>query len=248
MELLGIDIGGSGIKGAIVNSKTGELLSDRHRIPTPESATPQAIAKIIQELVNYFNWTSAVGCTFPSIVREGKCYSASNISKEWIGTQVDELFSKQCGGIPFFIANDADLAGFAEITLGAGKGKKGTVVMITIGTGIGSGVYLNGELVPNVELGQLFHTDGNPIEHFASDSARKREDLKLNKWAKRLDFFLSHAKLILSPDYFILGGGISKKFDRFKDELTVDVPIEVAHFKNNAGIIGAAMFAHQHIK
>ncbi len=248
MEILGIDIGGSGIKGAIVNSETGELVSKRHRIPTPESATPESIAKIIRELVNHFNWKLAVGCTFPSIVREGKCYSASNISKEWIGIQIDKLFSKHCGGLPFYIANDADLAGFAEITLGAGKGKKGTVIMITIGTGIGSGVYYNGELIPNVELGQLLYADGKPIEHFAADSARKREDLKLSKWAKRLDFFLNHAKLILSPDYFILGGGISKKFDKFKDELTVDVPIEVAHFKNNAGIIGAAMFAHQNVR
>jgi len=248
MELLGIDIGGSGIKGAIINTETGGLISERHRIPTPESATPESISKVVKELIEHFNWKAAVGCSFPSIVRDGKCYSASNISKAWIGTQIDELFSKQCGGIPFYVANDADLAGFAEITLGAGKEKKGTVVMITIGTGIGSGVYFNGELIPNVELGQLFYIDGKPIEHFAADSARKREDLKLSKWAKRLDFFLNHAKLILSPDCFILGGGISKKFEKFKEELMVDVPIEVAHFKNNAGIIGAAMLAHQRIK
>lgn len=248
MEILGIDIGGSGIKGAIVNSKTGELVTERHRIPTPIPATPKSVAKVISSLVEHFNWKGVVGCSFPAVVLDGKCYTAGNISKKWVSTQVDDLFSKQCGGLPFFIGNDADLAGLAEITLGAGKNKKGKVIMITIGTGLGSGVFQNGVLIPNVELGRIFHTNGEPIEFFAADSARKREGLKLEEWAERFDFFLNHVTRIFSPNLFIIGGGLSKKFEDFKEVLTVNVPIEVAHFKNNAGIIGAAMFAHQCVK
>ena len=248
MEVLGIDVGGSGIKGAIVNSNTGELVSERHRIPTPSPATPDAIANVIKSIVEHFDWKGAVGCTFPSIIINGKCLSASNISKKWIGTQVDELFSNECGGQPFYIANDADLAGFAEITLGAGKGKKGMVIMVTIGTGIGSGIYYNGELLPNAELGQILYKNGAPIEKFASDFARKNEGLKLKEWAKRFNYFLNHIVLLFSPNYFIIGGGVSNKYDKFKSKLTTNIPIEVAHFKNNAGMIGAAMYAHQHTK
>ncbi len=140
------------------------------------------------------------------------------------------------------------MAGLAEMRLGAGKNKKGKVIMITIGTGLGTGVFYNGELIPNIELGRVFYTNGKPIEFFAADSARKREGLKLSEWAKRFDFFLNHVVRTFSPDYFIIGGGVSKKFDKFKSELTINTPIKEAHFKNNAGIIGSAMFAHQHVK
>lgn len=242
---LGIDIGGSGIKGAIVNTKTGELTSERHRIPTPQPSTPDAVAQTVSELVEHFNWKGAVGCSFPAVVIDGKCRTSGNISPLWLGVQADKLFSDACGGLPFFIANDADLAGVAEMTLGAGRGKMGKVIMITIGTGLGSGVFQDGVLVPNLELGRIFHTNGEPIEFYAADSARKREDLKLSEWAKRFDFFLNHIVRICSPDHFIIGGGLSKKFNKFKDHLTVDVPIEVAQFKNNAGIIGAAMYARK---
>lgn len=245
MELLGIDIGGSGIKGAIVNTETGDLMSERHRIPTPQPSTPDAVAQTVKELVEHFEWSGAVGCSFPAVVINGECRTAGNISPLWIGTQVDKLFSETCGGLPFYIANDADLAGVAEMTLGAGRDKQGKVIMITIGTGLGSGMFQDGQLIPNIEFGHIYHSDGEIIERYAADSARKREDLKLKEWAKRFDFFLKHLVRITSPNHFIIGGGVSKKFDKFKDVLTVDVPIEVAQFKNNAGIIGAAMYAKQ---
>ena len=248
MELLGIDIGGSGIKGAIVNTKTGDLVSARHRIPTPTPSTPESIAKIIKVIVEHFSWKGAVGCSFPTIVIDGKCIMAGNLSPEWVGIRIDELFAKECAGLPFFVGNDADLAGLAEMTLGTGKGKMGKVIVVTIGTGLGSGLFQDGQLIPNVEVGQLLHTNGEKIEHFAADSARKRESLNLSEWAERFDLFLNHVVTIFSPNYFILGGGLSKKFEEFKNSITVDVPIEVAHFKNNAGIVGAAMFAHRQIE
>jgi len=247
MELLGLDIGGSGIKGAIVDSKTGKLLSTRHRLPTPKPATPEAIAETVGALVKEFNWTGPVGCSFPSVVRDGKCITYGNLSPAWLGVQADRLFSEHCDGLDFYVGNDADLAGIAEMSLGAGKGKQGTVVMLTVGTGIGSGLFYNGILVPNIEMGRLYHTNGKIIERYASDAARKRKELKLSEWARRFDVFLQHIVLCFSPSYFILGGGISKKFDRFRDQFTITTPIEVARFGNNAGIVGAAMFAYRAI-
>ena len=247
MKALGIDIGGTGIKAAIVNTKTGELLSERHRIATPKPATPKTVAKVINQIVQHFNWKDVVGCCFPTIIVDGQCMHHGNLSKDWVGVKVNKLFKKECGN-KFYISNDADLAGFAEVSLGAGKKVKGKVIAITLGTGIGSGLFYNGTLIPNVELGRIYHTDGEIIEKFAADSARKREDLSLQEWAKRVDTFLKHVKTLHSPSLFIIGGGISKKFDKFKEHLTVDVPIEVAKFKNNAGIIGAAMYANKNNK
>jgi polyphosphate glucokinase len=248
MRVLGIDIGGSGIKAAIVNTTTGELLSERHRIDTPKPSKPKAVAKVIKEIIKYFDWKGPVGCCFPTIIVDGQCKHHGNLSKEWVGVKVDKLFKKECNGIPFYVSNDADLAGVAEMNLGAGKDKKGKVFVITIGTGIGSALFYNCKLIPNVELGHIYHTNGEIIEKFASDSARKREELTLAEWAKRFDIFLNHIKIIHTPELFILGGGISKKFDNFKEHLTVNVPIKVAKFKNNAGIIGAAMYARKKSK
>lgn len=248
MKVLGIDIGGTGIKAAIVNTKTGELLTERHRIATPKPATPKAVAKVVKEMVKHFDWKGAVGCCFPTIIVDGQCKHHGNLSKEWLDVKVDKLFKKECNGIPFFVSNDADLAGVAEMSLGAGKGVKGKVFVITIGTGIGSGLFYNGKLIPNVELGRIYHTDGKIIEKFVADSVRKSEDLSLDEWAKRFNIFLNHVKTLHTPKMFILGGGISKKYDKFKQHLTVDIPIEVAKFKNNAGIIGAAMYAHKKSK
>ena len=243
MKVLGIDIGGSGIKAAIVNTKNGQLLSERHRIETPKPATPKAVAKIVKEMVKHFNWKGAVGCCFPTIIVDGQCKHQGNLSEEWVGVKVDKLFKEECDGIRFYVSNDADLAGVAEISLGAGKKVKGKVFVITIGTGIGSGLFYNRKLIPNVELGRIYHTNGEIIEKFASDAARKRDGLSLKEWAKRFDIFLNHVQTLHTPKLFILGGGISKKYDEFKEHLTVDVPIQVAKFKNNAGIVGAAMFA-----
>jgi polyphosphate glucokinase len=248
MRVLGIDIGGSGIKAAIVNTTTGELLSERHRIDTPKPSEPKAVAKVIKEIIKHFDWKGPVGCCFPTIVVDGQCKHHGNLSKEWVGVKADKLFKKECNGIPFYVSNDADLAGVAEMNLGAGKDKKGKVFVITIGTGIGSALFYNSKLIPNVELGRIYHTDGEIIEKFTSDSARKREELTLAEWAKRFNIFLNHIKIIHTPELFILGGGISKKFDNFKEHLTVNVPIKVAKFKNNAGIIGAAMYARKKSK
>ena len=248
MKILGIDIGGSGIKAAIVDTITGELLSERHRIDTPKPSEPKAVAMVIKEIVKHFDWKGPVGCCFPTIIVDGQCKHHGNLSEEWVGVKADKLFKKACDGIPFYVSNDADLAGVAEMSLGAGKDKKGKVFVITIGTGIGSALFYNGKLIPNVELGHIYHTNGEIIEKFVSDSARKREKLTLTEWAKRFDIFLQHLKIIHTPELFILGGGISKKFDNFKEHLTVDIPVKVAKFKNNAGIIGAAMYARKKSK
>lgn len=245
MNVLGIDIGGSGIKAAIVHTENGELMSERYRVDTPKPATPNAVAEVIKHIVAYFNWQGPVGSTFPTIVKKGQCMHPGNLGDAWVGIQIDDLFSKRSGA-PFYVSNDADLAGLAEMALGAGKDKMGKVFVITIGTGIGSGMFFNGKLIPNLELGRIYHTNGKIVERHVADSARKREDLSLKKWAKRFDKFLHHVALVHSPGLFILGGGISKKYEKFQEYLTVDIPIEVAHFKNNAGIIGAAMFAAIH--
>ena len=248
MKVLGIDIGGTGIKAAVVNTKTGELVTERHRIPTPKPAKPKDVAKVIKLMVKHFEWDGIVGSCFPTIIVNGQCKHPGNLGNDWVNIKVDKLFKKECDGIPFYISNDADLAGFAEINFGAGKNIKGKVIVITIGTGLGSGLFYDGKLIPNVELGRIFHPNGDIIEKFAADSIRKKEDLSLKEWAKRFDFFLNYVKTLHSPELFILGGGISKKFDQFKEHLTVDVPIEVAKFKNNAGIIGAAMYAKKQHK
>ena len=247
MKILGMDIGGSGIKAAIVDTKTGELISDRHRIATPKPATPDAVAEVVMKMINHFNWNKAVGCSFPTTIIDGKCIHSGNLSEKWKNVQVDDYFKDACN-VPFYISNDADLAGLAEITLGAGKRKKGLVLVITIGTGIGSGLFYNGKLIPNLEIGKLLHKDGEIIEFFCADSIRKKEELTLEEWALRFDILLQYTKTIFSPNLIILGGGISKKYDKFKQYLCTDVKIKVAKFKNNAGIIGAAMYAVKKIK
>lgn len=242
MKVLGIDIGGSGIKSAIIDTKTGKLLSDRHRIATPKPATPENVVKVIKEMIVHFDWKKAVGCSFPTTIVDGKCIHSGNLSEKWLNVKVDKLFKKECK-LPFYVSNDADLAGVAEVNLGAGKGEKGVVIAITIGTGIGSGLFFNGKLIPNLEIGKMLHTDGRIIEYFTADSVRKREELSLKQWALRFDILLNYARIVFSPSLIILGGGISKKYNEFKEYLTTDVNIKVAEFRNNAGIIGAAMYA-----
>lgn len=240
MEILGIDVGGTGIKGAIVNIKTGELVSAKHRIPTPKGAKPNDVADVIAEMVAHFNWKGEVGCGFPSIVSRGRILSANNIHKSWKGLQADELFSKRTG-LEFHIVNDADAAGLAAMTFGAGKDKNGMVIMITIGTGLGSGMFYNGTLIPNIELGSVPYKKYKYFEHFAADSVRKREDLSYSKWGKRFNEFLKFVEFLTSPDLIILGGGASKKIDKYKDEFTVNVPVIPSQFENEAGIVGAAI-------
>lgn len=242
MKILGIDIGGSGIKAAIVDTKTGELITERHRVATPKPATPDAVASVIKEMVDHFNWKKAVGCSFPTTIVNGKCIHSGNLSEKWLNVKVDKLFKKECK-LPFYVSNDADLAGVAEVNLGAGKDKKGVTIVITIGTGIGSGLFYNGQLIPNLELGKMLHSDGKIIEFFTADSVRKKEELSLKQWAFRFDTLLNYTRIVFSPSLIILGGGISKKYDEFKEYLETDVEVKVAEFRNNAGIVGAAMFA-----
>ena len=247
MKLLGIDIGGSGIKAALVNSETGKLLSERYRVPTPKPSHPDAVAKRIKKVLEHFEWTGPVGVSFPTVIKNGMCIATGNISKEWKLRRVDQLFESYCN-TKFYIINDADAAAEAEMKFGAGKGQNGLVVTITVGTGLGSGVFFNGELIPNFELGTIYGKDGKRIELYAADSARKREDLSYTKWGKRFNFFLNYISRTIHPDLIIIGGGTSKKLDRFEDCLDVDVPIVAAVKQNNAGIIGAAMFAYDNIK
>lgn len=245
--MLGIDIGGSGIKGAVVNTKTGELLTERFRIATPKPATPEAVAKVVKEMIAHFDWKKAVGCSFPTTIVDGKCIHSGNLSPKWLNVKVDKLFKKECN-LPFFVSNDADLAGLAEVSLGAAKNEKEVVLVITIGTGIGSGLFYNGKLIPNLEVGRMLHTNGKIIEFHTADSVRKKEDLSLEDWAKRFDSLLEYVRIVFTPSLIVLGGGISKKYDNFKQYLTTDVKVKVAEFRNNAGIIGAAMYASKKCK
>jgi len=244
MELLGIDIGGTGIKGAIVDTLTGELLSKRERIDTPQPADPANLAKTVVRIVKHFDYKGPVGCGFPAVIKNGVALTAGNIDPECKGTNVEKLFSK-ASGCKFTVLNDADVAGIAEMKLGAGVDQMGTVILITVGTGLGSGVFYDGILIPNIELGMIFGKNGLPIESYASDKARKKNELSWDEWGKRFNFFLNHINTTFTPDLFILGGGVSKKFDKFSNLISVKTPVIIANFKNNAGIIGAAIAAEQ---
>jgi len=240
MEILGIDIGGSGIKGAIVNLTTGQFISERHRIATPRPTTPNNITKTIKDLVSFFNWKGPVGCGFPTIIKNGVCQAHGNLHKDWLGINAEKLFFESTG-LNFTVINDADAAGLAEMHYGAGKDKKGLVIMVTVGTGIGSGAFFNGQLLPNFELGQMLYKDGRLIEQYASDAARKKEDLNYKKWCKRFNYFLNYVYTICAPDLIILGGGISNKFHKFEKYLDTKTPLVLAQAQNNAGIVGAAV-------
>ncbi len=241
-EALGIDIGGSGIKGALVDTESGELASERLRIPTPRPATPTAVADTVRQLVTELGYSGPVGCCFPTIVVDGVAKSASNMGEEWRDLAVDKTFAAATD-LPFTVLNDADAAGMAEMRLGAGVGLDGLVITITVGTGIGSALFYRGQLIPNLELGHMAGKGGISIEKWASDRARQEEELTWKEWGERFDKFLSRAARVCTPDHFILGGGASKRYDNFRDVLTVTTPIHVARFRNNAGIIGAAMAA-----
>lgn len=241
MEILGIDIGGSGIKGAPVEIETGEMLKERLRIPTPESAKPKPMADVVAEVARHFEWNGPIGIGFPAAVRSGVLLTAANISKKWIGVNAAELFV-QSTGCPVRVINDADAAGLAEMSFGAGRGQKGVVLIVTIGTGLGTSLFTDGVLLPNAELGHI-ELDGKDAELAASDAARKRLDLSLEEWAKNFDRYLRRLEALFWPDLIILGGGSSKKFDRFAPLLTVNAKIVPAQMLNDAGIVGAALAA-----
>lgn len=242
MEILGIDIGGSGIKGAIVNIEKGTLESERHRIPTPQPSTPEQVAESVATLANHFQWKGKIGCGFPATVQNGTARTAANIDKSWIGTNVSDLFSQKTG-CTTSVVNDADAAGLAELNFGAGKHENGVLLMLTIGTGIGSALFTRRLLVPNTELGHIYFNNMK-AEHFTSDATRKKEDLKWQQWGERFNAFLLHLESTFWPDKIIVGGGTSKKFDKFHHLLTTECKVVPAELLNNAGIIGAAMAAH----
>jgi polyphosphate glucokinase len=247
-KILGVDVGASGTKGAIVDVETGELLTERLRLPTPKSGRPDEMAKTFAELVRLLDWEGPIGCGFPAIIKDGVACSAANIHKDWIGTDVSSLFGEATGQ-NVFVLNDADAAGLTEISFGKGKGKRGVTLIITIGSGLGSALFVNGQLVPNTELGHLFLRGHEKVaEFYASSGARKREGLGYAVWGKRLDEFLLHIDRLFSPNQIILGGGISRKYDLYKEYLTLETLITPAAYQNRAGAIGAAMFAAQHVE
>ena len=242
MLILGVDVGGSGIKGAVVDTVTGELVTERHRIETPQPATPEAVAAILAQLVIHFNWSGLVGCGFPAAIQHGIPRTAANISPSFIGTNIDKLFSEatKCS---CYALNDADAAGMAEMHFGEGAGQSGVVLLITIGTGLGTVFFTDGKLLPNTELGHMYLKNGKKAEHYASDSVRKAEDLRWKRWGKRFNTYLTEMEKLFWPDLIILGGGASKHFDKFKGKITVEAPVKPAAFLNQAGIVGAALYA-----
>ncbi len=246
MQILGVDIGGSGIKGAIVDTVSGELVTERHRIDTPQPATPEAIAAVLAQLVVHFNWKGLIGCGFPAAIQHGVARTAANISHGFIDTHIDKLFS-DATNCPCYNVNDADAAGMAEMHFGEGHAQTGVVLLITIGTGLGTALFINGKLLPNTELGHLYLENGLEAERYASDAARKIEDLGWKTWGNRFNMYLSMMEKLFWPDLIILGGGASKKFDKFKDQLQLETPVKPAAFLNQAGIVGAALYAKAQI-
>ena len=241
MQILGVDIGGSGIKGAIVDTTTGTLLTERHRIPTPQPATPEAMAATLKQLAEHFEWVGPIGCGFPATIHHGVAFSAANIDKSWINTPVDQVFA-EATGCPCHVVNDADAAGLAEMQFGIGKDRQGVVMMLTIGTGIGSAIFVNGHLHPNTELGHLL-MKGDIAEQYCSDAARQREELSWEKWGKRFNRYLKRLEFLFNPDLFILGGGTAQRFERFSEMLDLRTEVVPAASLNQAGIIGAALYA-----
>lgn len=241
MEILGIDIGGSGIKGAPVDIKKGEMTAERFRIDTPQPSKPKAVAEVVGQIAKHFDWQGPIGCTFPAIVQHGVVWSAANVDREWIGTNGEELFRKSTG-CPLLLLNDADAAGIAEFEFGAGRGQDGVVLIITFGTGIGSALFNRGVLVPNTELGHL-EIRGKDAEERTSDRIRQEKDLSWEKWAERVNEYISYLEALFSPDLFVIGGGVSKKHDKFIPLLHTRAPVVPAQFFNDAGIIGAALAA-----
>jgi polyphosphate glucokinase len=243
MHALGVDIGGTGIKAAPVDVATGKLLAERTKIDTPRPGTPDAVAGVVSELVKAFDWTGPVGITFPGVVMDGTTRTAANLDPGWIALDARGLLAKATGR-EVSVINDADAAGIAEMTFGAGKGEAGTVLMLTFGTGIGSALFVDGVLVPNTEFGHI-EIRGKDAEKRAAEIVREEHDLSWEKWAGRVDEYLKHMEAMLSPDLFIFGGGISRRSEKFLPLLTgIRARIVPAALFNDAGIVGAAMAAH----
>ena len=235
---IGIDIGGTGIKGAVVETETGELLTERIKLDTPRGGKPDEIAVVVKEIYQQLDETEPVGVCVPSVVKNGITKSAANISDEWIDFKAQQKFEKDLGQ-KVIVINDADAAGLAEMRFGAGRGKDGLVIMTTLGTGIGSAMFINGQLVPNSELGHV-EIGGKDYEKVASYRAKERYQLSFDRWAKRLQRYYEHLEQLFTPDLFIVGGGISKSHELFLPKIQIETELVPAEFRNNSGIIGAA--------
>ncbi len=246
MQILGVDIGGSGIKGAPVDVKRGVLVAERHRLATPLPATPDAVGDTVAAIARHFGWKGPIGCTFPAVVKKGIVYSAANVDESWIGINGRKLLEKKTG-CPVHLLNDADAAGMAEMNYGAGQGRGGVVLMLTFGTGIGSALFVEGTLVPNTELGHMQircrKRGAVEAEQHASDRARKEGKLTWAKWAARVNETLDVLEALFSPDMFIVGGGVSKKHQKFLPLLRTRAEVVPAELLNEAGIVGAALAA-----
>ena len=243
-HVFGVDVGGSGIKGGIVDLEVGELITDRHRIATPKPATPKAVAGVARRLVDHFSWDGAVGVAIPTIVRHGVVHSAANIDKAWMGEDAVKRFSKALDR-PVRVLNDADAAGLAELHYGHAKDyADGVVILLTFGTGIGSAIFVEGELLPNSELGHL-ELHGGDAEHWASARVREDEKLSWKAWGARVNEYLAHLEFLFSPDAFIIGGGVSRRSQQFFPYLKTSAHIIAADLENRAGVVGAAWYAAQ---
>jgi polyphosphate glucokinase len=240
-RVLGIDIGGSGIKGAVVDVSRGRLITSRIRFVTPSPARPAAVVRAIKKVVAHFSWRGPVGVGFPGIVRNQVAYSAHNLHPAWIGCDLAQRF-RAASGCPVFAMNDADVAAVGELAFGAGRRGRGTVLVLTFGTGIGSALFRDGELIPNLELGHLQFKDGI-AEDYCAASVREEKNLSWKAWGKRVNAYLHHLDRLVSPDLIIVGGGVSRKFDKFSPNLDLEVDVVPAKLRNEAGIIGAATAA-----
>ena len=241
MKILGIDIGGTGIKGAIVDTSTGKLLTERYRIPTPIPATPKAISKVVNDIVMHFNWKGVIGCGFPSVVQNNIVKTAINIDKSWIDINLTKLIKKttKC---KTYVINDADAAGLAEMKFGVGRNNNSVVLIITVGTGIGTALFTKGKILPNSELGQIIFKNGT-AESYISARVKNEKKLSWASWANRFNKYLIYIEMLFNPDLIIIGGGISKSSDKYVKLISAKAKIKIAKFNNSAGIIGAAIFA-----
>lgn len=241
--MLGIDIGGTGIKGAIVNVESGTLVTDRHKIATPQPATPESVIATVKELVDRLEWKGKIGCGFPAAVKHEIVKTASNIDDSWIGVNAATEIEKVTG-CKAHVINDVDAAGQGEVAFGAGKDMIGTIMMVALGTGIGTAIFSEGQLLPNTELGHL-KLHGKIAEHYAANSIREKEDLGWKEFGKRVNEYLQLVEFLFWPDMIIIGGGVSKKYENFSKHFDVECEVAPATLRNNAGIIGAALAAHR---
>lgn len=242
MAFLGVDVGGSGIKAAMVDVETGEIIGERYRLATPEEAKPDDVAGVVAEVVKRFQTHGPVGCGFPAVIRHGVVWTAGNIHQSWIGTSADALFSNKTG-LKFHTVNDADAAGMAEMKFGVGREHPGKVIMmVTLGTGIGTALFVEGQLVPNLEFGHL-KIQGKDAEWRTSDAARKRKDLSWKDWSERLQEYFTELENLFWPDLFVVGGGVSKDAEKFLPLIKIRTEIVPAKLLNQAGIVGAALYA-----